>query len=101
MALLQRRTQFRHLGHYRTCMFLFKFCFILKNTFYHQINGIAMEFPISVRIAKMVMQFHEREIILLLRSKICFWKRCVDDSVANGLLLLNSVFLIPTCFLRK
>ena len=53
--------------------------FQFKNSFYKQIDGVAMGSPISSVIAQLIMEYAERQIIDNLNFEVLFFKRYVDD----------------------
>ena len=53
--------------------------FQFKDSFYKQLDGVAMGSPISSVIAQLVMEYAEKEIINNLSCDILFYKRYVDD----------------------
>ena len=54
-------------------------CFVFNDIFYSQQRETPMGSSLSVRIAEIVMQKIENEIISNLSEKILFWPRYVDD----------------------
>lgn len=53
--------------------------FQFKDSFYKQLDGVAMGSPISSVVAQLVMEFAEKQIINNLNFNILFYKRYVDD----------------------
>lgn len=55
--------------------------FQFRDTFYKQLDGVAMGSPISSVIAQLVMEHAEKQIIDNLKFRILFYKRYVDDCI--------------------